>query len=690
MFSGDRLSTLLGAPPHHWKKCETEQIKHIHRCYKNAYNLKTQEEDELNFQSLEDNEFTLQVGNSLKVNVEEKTHHRTRGKKEGDNDEENGGGDTDSLSEGGEKDEEDYLPADSPLRSKRGDKKAPLNPTFKDFDTFVNSCHFDFWGDRFNLPSEDKLLSETAQTIVANICGTQSRNQLRVRNGHIPLRKKREQITPLALTLHEIKLWAANQLRPSSVYDEDTYKEIRCRVKYLDALAHKEVWGDASHKLFAGMTFLAQNTLFRLFITIKEDLEKAGDYAYRGYCRRSSREKLAKVGDMLKDVILREMKTLSGLIELDQKLEDPKTPRLQPLSLLNSSQAQTFIDFHNFVNVLLYRLCKNPLVKAVLTAEYDNSDVQDALLDLSNWSMANLFCRPSQVDDQPDFLMDRKRETRILPEVYTPAAGELHKRIRDVDPKAPVPFSGKKHVKRMVKAFQTEPAAARVVKMIMKSCAALQELVPSIYAMYQLWVLAGDGGDFTVYDTLRDQVIVVMTDTINRVHHVQQTEKMLLKEIGLLSKAKEDQMKKDALKKKKMYYKPAWVMNLKFIQQNMLPSNTKVFNAAMRQLVDIAKDAHHYNLTTDQLDDKVQNAKKMIEAITGKPAVDEKPKSSARGSAKLDLKPKGKDWLKSDEEAPEGVFGTNNAFSDSRDLDDDDDKVYNPFDGQDSDSDDDN
>lgn len=631
-------------------------------------------------------QFSMNIGG---LTIQEKPAELTSRKpkhqeaEEAEDDEERG----DDASDSGKKDEEYYLPKDSPLRSKNGDKKAPLNPTFKDYEAFVNSCSFDFWRDNFESQSADKLLSDTAQTIVANICNTQSRNQLRVNHGHVPLRKKREQITPLALVLHEIKLWATHQLRTASIFEEDTYKEIRYRINYLDALAHKEVWGDTAYIFASGMRAVAFDKLFRLFLSSKEVLERAEEYAYRGYCQRSSREKLQRIENLLKKVVTDEMKMLSAVMTLDKKLEDPKTSRLQPSDLLNTMQNQSFVDYRNFVNVLLYRLCQNPLVRAALTAEYDKPRVMEIIEDLGSWSQNNLFCRPSGdggFENEPEFLMDSRRDTRILPEVYTPTAVELKRLIREVDPKAPVPVSGKKHVNRMKEAFGSEKAAARVVKLVMKNIAAIQELIPGVFAMHQLWLLAGDGGDFTVYDTLREHVIKVMQDTANRVHSLRTVEETLLKEIGHLCGAKEEAMKKEALRKGKMKYKPAWVMNYKFLKNELLRPNKRTFEAAIKQLFELGSDAWKYDLTTDQLNDKVESAKKIFDALTGgAPETINKEQINKMGPPPINMKPKKQDWLRSDSVRDE-EFGTNNEFNDNQS-----DKRFNPFaEDEDEDSDD--
>src|SRR5690606_24693165 len=142
----------------------------------------------------------------------------------------------------------------------------------------------------------DRMLTEIAESIVSHICAAQASRALRVRHGSKPLgrfwRSKREHITPLALTMHELKLWATNRLRVANVMDESTHLEIGRRIKYIQGLQRKEVWGPSSSALQQGMRPIAHDKLFRLLLTMREDLNRAKEYSFRGYCRRKSREKL--------------------------------------------------------------------------------------------------------------------------------------------------------------------------------------------------------------------------------------------------------------------------------------------------------------------------------------------------------------------------------------------------------------
>lgn len=604
-------------------------MKHIHRCYRNAF---TRDENsdlvkEVDLAELTDKDtFGVLFSNTVS---EGKGNSVFSPEEMGGGNAEKGGGqrgregeEDDGNQEEEPRDEEWFLPKNSPLRSKGGDLKAPLNIPFKDHDAFLQSCEFDQWREIFQQQSQDHFLSEVAKSLVAHICTSQARKELRVRHGSVPagklLRKKREHITPLALVLHEIKLWAAHKLRNASVFEEETFRDIRKRIRYIESLSQKEVWGNAAGMLQQGMRPIAHDKLFRLFLTTKEDLKRAEDYSYRGFCRRSSREKLKRMSNLMKEVILREIRLLSSVFTLRAKLSDPKTKRLQPLSLLNNVQNQGFVDYRNMVNVCMYELFQLPLVQAALTSDYETPEARSSLEDLSLWTASNLFCSPSE-EGEPEFHQD---PVSLLPMVYVTTAPKLTQLLKENDPHASPPLAPSKHLKALKKAFGDMDTVDEIMKAFLKTAAAVQDLMPSLFAMYKLWGIAGDGGDFTVYDTLRAQVIRVMSNTISRVYAVQTSSKLLMTRIAELCKKNEELMVKKRLKTRKAEYKPAWITNYYYLRTEVLPLEKKGFAETFKQLWEIAKDAWEYNLTAEQLDEKVDSVKRMCDAITGETEVD--------------------------------------------------------------------
>lgn len=619
MFSSDRLSTWMGAPPNHWKEIEREMMRNIQRCYQVAYSSQINENVEIDSDNGEEDEDVFTTNNGTKIKITGEERH-IAGEEVVDDAE---------LQEkmrraGNAKDEEKFLPQNSPLRSVEGAKKEPANAPFKDYETFMNSCRFDHWKHYFDRANGDKVVVETARGLISKICTVQSRNELRSHNGHVPFRKKREQITPLALVLHEIKDWCVTFLRTCDPMHEDSFKEINCRIVYIEGLSHKEVWGNSVVNFGQGMRNLAHDRLFRLLISARQELRRAEEYCYRSYCRRSSREKLGHIGNTLKDLLLNEMRVISGRFQVESKLSDPKTSRLQPMDLLNAIENMQFVDFKNIVNVLLYKVFSNDFVKACFTGDYDSPKVTAVLNSLDSWSKANYFCQGDM--SNPKYKFEKRREFAALPEVYKPTAAELKVLIRKVDSRTPVPDTSRKVLAKLKGAYENEKVVAEVIKLMMQTLASVQNLIPSLFAVHKLWTLAGEGGDFTIYDNMREHVIRVMKDIMDRIHVLKKTTGKLRKFIHRRCELKEQEIKKINMKRGKMVYKPDWVNNHRFIATELSKVSEKSYKSSLKKLMEVANDAKEYNLTTDQLSDKVQEAKKIFDMLTGhKSEVTEKP-----------------------------------------------------------------
>jgi len=639
------MSTMLGAPPNTWKKSEQAQLKAIHAAFKTA--LVDHDPDDLeegsvdllslaqsdSFMSMLGNDFgrtATVISRGTSNNATGSGNGNANGSGEGANnagelDAENNGGDGSSAPQNGnsgKKDAEYFLPGDSPLRSKNGEMKEPSQVPFKDFNQFLATLDFEFWKDNFRNQNQDRYLSEVAQSTVAHICNAQSRGELRVRHGSVPLgkilRKKREQITPLALCLHEFKMWAAHKLRVMSIFEKSSFKEIERRIRYLEMLQRKEVWGGSSMPLQSGMRPIAHDKLFRLFLNAREDLVRARDYAYRGYCRRASREKLGRLGNLLKDVLLNEMRVVSGLMSMTEKLEKPKTRSLQPTDLLNSWKNQTFVNYENLANVCLRALCEVPLVRGSLLSSYEEDDVKAAIMDIKNWSHHNLFCLPPQHEAgpnaEPTYLLDDEKQAKgLLPEVYASTAVRIKDKLAEHDPHAKPPLTRKMHLKILRKAFKNDVIILELMKRFLKYMASLQDMVPAIYISFQLWELAGQGGDFVLFDMLREQCIGVMQSTIARVHTCQLAQKELVHFYGKVVLSWEEAAESRRLRKKKAEYQPPWVANYYHLKQDLLIVSRKSYTQAYLQLWEVAKDAWEYDLTADQLNEKIENMRQVCE-----------------------------------------------------------------------------
>ncbi|GBG31981.1 Hypothetical Protein FCC1311_082062 [Hondaea fermentalgiana] len=640
------MSTMMGAPPDKWKHNEQHQMKEILVCYKAALVDPLDDETEETAADMlrlaQSDTFANLLGSDLvrsatmiaRATSATSQPYQQRSAEldaeEDPEDEAEAERENAALPRGVDhmfsRDPEGFLPGDSPLRSKNGEGKEPRTVPFRDFQQFEATLDFEYWKDNFRSQNSDRILSEVAQSIVAHICSAQSSGELRVRHGSVPLgkvlRKKREQITPLALCLHEIKTWASHRLRVMSVFEAATYREVERRIRYLEMLQRKEVWGAATMPLQSGMRPIAHDKLFRLMLNSREDLVRAREYSYRGYCRRASREKLGRLGNLLKDVLLNEMRIVSGFFSMNAKLSDPKTRSLQPTDLLNSWKNQTFVNYENMANVCLRSLCEVPLVRAALLSNYDSRDVQASLVDIRNWSQQNRFCLPPHASapanedgqQEPTFLLDDdKVSSGLLPEIYKTAAARIKEKLAEHDPHAKPPLTRKLLLKVFRKAFKDDAIIEEIMKRTLKYLAAMQDLVPALYISFQLWELAGQGGDFVLFDLMREQCIAVMQNTISRVHACQAAQRELVSFYAKVVQSHEEVMENRRLRSKRAKYQPAWVANFYVLKQDLIVVSRKSFSQAYLQLWEVAKDAWEYDLTAEQLSAKIETLRRVCE-----------------------------------------------------------------------------
>lgn len=511
MSSLKKAANLFYPGSDHWYKHESEQMKKIHKAYKDSMR-----DDLLQLKHMMSSEYldaTLNATPSPNNNLQKQYTSDSTNNGDNTNDPEQSLEHNDVNKKN---DNEYYLPKDSVLRSVAGEMYKPLNCPFKDFKVFEEFTSFEHWRAYFQEEGNDRFLSEVAQSLVSHICQSQARKELRVRHGSIPLgkvlREKREHITPLALVLHELKTWATHKLRVSSILDESTHIDIAKRIKYVDKLQLKEVWGQSKGALKQGMRPIAHDRLFRLLLTTREDLIRAKEYAFRGYSRRKSREKLAKLADSLKNILLNEIRLLSTVLTVNEKLTDPKSFRLQPTDLLNSSQNQSYVDYTNLANVCLKAFVEIPLVRGALLSEFDtaaakakeeigknafdnndeNTRETPLLKVVQTWRDRNLFCLPGpQKGSDPIFLEDNSMAGSGMPAIYSPQREKLEQQLKKVDKKAKLPLKPKDHIKQFNKQYNSSDDTPRVLRTFMKLMAALQDLVPACLAVHEFWSLSG-------------------------------------------------------------------------------------------------------------------------------------------------------------------------------------------------------
>jgi len=530
-------------------------------------------------------------------------------------------------------DPEFFLPRDSPLRSLNGELARPALVPF-DYATFLQTTSVEYWRQNFVQDGHDRILTETAEAVVSHICLAQASKELRVRHGSAPLgrfwRAKREHITPLALTMHELKLWATNRLRVANVSEEGTHLEISRRIKYVQALQKKEAWGPSAAMLRRGMRPIAHDKLFRLLLTTREDLARARDYAFRGYCRRRSREKLGRLENLLKNAFLGEMRLLSALLTVTERVSEPSAKRLQPTDLLNSAHNQTFVDYSNVLNVCLRALVDVTLVRQCLLSDFApgsasvSGDESDPVAEIARWPSRNLFC--ARFNGVSAGLLEERDVSPAMPAAYAPTAQRVAAELKATgDKKAAPPPAVKAQAAAWKKAWGDDAAdASSVMRLALRTLAALQDAVPCMYAVHELYSMAGDGGDFTLYDTLRDAVIQTMGDAIARVYTLQAAERALVAEVQRLANEHQTKMEMRRLKTKKAEYEPDWLANLEYCHNEMLPLTRAGFADVFKQSQEIARDAWDYALTAAGFREKVDRCRATVDALlrgSGRPRV---------------------------------------------------------------------
>jgi len=167
----------------------------------------------------------------------------------------------------GNKDPEFFLPKNCALRSDRGELTRPAGRgPFENYEAFKRSIDGTYWLELFiDHTGRLEAFNELGKRIVTEVCVEQSNKDLRVSSGPKLLGyDKREHVSPLALCLHEIKVWASEQLPNLTPGDPQTHKIIAQRVKYLVMLCPRDVWGSASMLSRGGLSSATHGKLVQL------------------------------------------------------------------------------------------------------------------------------------------------------------------------------------------------------------------------------------------------------------------------------------------------------------------------------------------------------------------------------------------------------------------------------------------
>lgn len=681
---GDGISSMLGAPPNTWKESEKKQMKEIHRCFQAAQKTHrasfTDEDDDLGaktkrkgvipFGHMADSNIDLVQVGQKEIQFESvlKAQEAAAAAASEEKDDEVDPG----------HDAEFYLLQSSPLRSNNNEMKAPKNPVAKDHEKFLQTLEFSYWSDHFNGQQKDANLSQLAASIVNSICTMQVNGIVRVRKGVIPGRKRREHITPLALFFHELKLWCVNWLRIADPYQEATHMEIKHRMKYLDLVLRKDVWGNANNRalfLGSGIHAEAHKEMVRVQVIFGNTLKSAYEHSLRQFNSQSSREKLHLAREAMKTTLYEHMTVLSGLMSFNTPVGKAK---LIGVSLLQSLNTQGGTDFSNLVNVCLYGLLKNELVRGPMESKYSVS-MSEIGSKFSNWAEENLFCTPSDEEGEPFFKFATAAGESLIPGMYTPIMEELKVGLKKADPNRKGKLIKAKEQQATLqkwlgfdKAEKNKPVET-VMKSLMKSLAAFQDLIPTLFLVDYFHELSGSVGDFTLYDTLREYVIDSMVKSVEKLQILQDTTKQLLKVLKKLTKKLGDKMKTEAQQKgKKMVSTPDWCMNVDIVAGDSFKQFNTNAKTTTKLLVSICHDAWYYDLTSDDINDKIENAKKTVGFVFNKeeeeaPAevvLDKTPRSKEELTTHIKANKK-EGWLKEDTPPEEYEFGTGGAFGEA-------------------------
>eukprot|EP00924_Labyrinthula_sp_SR-Ha-C_P007805 snap_masked-scaffold_28-processed-gene-3.18-mRNA-1 protein AED:0.14 eAED:1.00 QI:0/-1/0/1/-1/1/1/0/731 len=681
MNPGDKVSTMLGAPPQAWTKTEQKQMQRIHRRFEEA-----QRASRMSFSGkgeVKDKTMPFPEYNTLgdkaynagqhDVDFPEVVEARNAQPKVEDG-EELGAAD---MAHFAGKDPEDYLHMSSPLRSKNGEMKAPANCPWKSQDDFEKSLSFAFWRDKFTGQGDDSTMKKTASAIVQQVCSSQDSGSLRVKGGKVPLRKKREQITPLALMLHEIKLWATNFLTSANVFEETTFEEIAHRRRYIEAIVAKEVWGDAKNSLNvfgAGMDVNSHKALFNCMMNCKGYLDQAYTYAKRQYATRSSREKLKKARDALKDVLFDQIKLVASLLTFNQDMNENSGVELNPIKMFNPLNTQHTVDYGNIAVIAFYKLLQVDGVRGVFETQYQG-DLFEFGRHFENWLNKNLFIGPSVGADKDVFYkFDEtiKDYMEVFPEFYAETVKEVNNYFDKNDKKRKQKgVSAKKQGEFLKKAFvfgkeKSILPVKNVMKYVMKALGSLQNLIPIVYLVDVFYDLAGSGGDLALYDDLKEYVIETMIDAVSKVEHVKATSGALTNYVRSLAtlygKMDRDERQR---KRKALGYNPNWINNYKFVETRIKKELITNAGVAVSSLVEIAQDAWSYELDKADENGRKERTKDLVGKIVVNPGnqenKSEEPKVVVNPGGDVEQLreevQKAKDDVKKKVHAHEGDFG---------------------------------
>ena len=116
--------------------------------------------------------------------------------------------------------------------------------------------------------------------------------------------------------------------------------------------------------------------------------------------------------------------------------------------------------------------------------------------------------------------------------------------MRQVDSSTPTPDSARRIVKRLKITLNDDLAVKSVLQCAIMFLGSVQDVFPSIYALNKLYTLSGEGGDYTIYDSMRPHVIKLMDDCHKRILKMRSCSATLRKLFLKLAAHREEIIKK--------------------------------------------------------------------------------------------------------------------------------------------------
>jgi len=406
------------------------------------------------------------------------------------------------------------------LRSDRGEMLRPAGRgPFATYDEFKRSTEVGYWLEQF-LDATGRLeaFNELGKRIVSEVCVEQSSKELRVSNGPKLLFDKREHVSPLALCLHEIKLWAAAVLPVLSPGDPATHHKLMQRVKYLVCLCPRDVWCSGGRLTGKGLSGAVHARLVTLIQRVIMFLTQAAKLEFKRYCQRQAHRKLGMLLHGVRAVVAMSAALMSCLASVDE----PAGPKLDVADLVDAGAVkESRAGFANLATVSLYFTLKAPLLRGGLASDYMAVAADDAPALIKGWAAANPWAKRGALSPAPDFIASAAYPP--MPNAYSAAYDVLYADLRGAARHVVWPVSLKSMTARWKAVFADVKDLAEAVRAVQAHLAALYDLAPSLYAVHRLWELSADD-DVMLLEFLRPQALRVMGDALLRLCNVRAAE----------------------------------------------------------------------------------------------------------------------------------------------------------------------